>query len=181
MTFHREQLNDPHFDRIMLIPQLNEWADIEDIYDKIPEIIICPEEMDSDMDSFQNECDNKENLLAIQARSPIPSGPFLVVNSVPGDNSPFGDIIWHQGSRPIMLPPGVVQPSDQLIDGDKMIVEGTITKNGRSYHTGDCSSGKIYINLKFTSYLPNIGGKVMMIVRLKEADRSCPWACVKII
>ena len=73
------------------------------------------------------------------------------------------------------------QTSNVFDAENKMIVNATITHKGMNYHTARCDKGAIYIDLKFTSYLPNIGEDVRMIVRLKEADRACPFACVKVL
>lgn len=70
---------------------------------------------------------------------------------------------------------------DILDAENKMVVKATITHNGMNYHTARCDKGAIYIDLKFTSHLPAIGKEVTMIVRLKEADRACPFACVKVL
>ena len=70
---------------------------------------------------------------------------------------------------------------DILDAENKMVVQATITHKGMNYHTARCDKGAIYIDLKYTSYLPKIGEGVTMIVRLKEADRACPFACVKVL
>ena len=70
---------------------------------------------------------------------------------------------------------------DILDAENKMVVQATVTHKGMNYHTARCDKGAIYIDLKYTSYLPKIGEGVTMIVRLKEADRACPFACVKVL
>ena len=70
---------------------------------------------------------------------------------------------------------------DVLDAENKMVVKAVVTHNGMNYHTARCDKGAIYIDLKFTSHLPKVGEEVTMIVRLKEADRACPFACVKIL
>ena len=70
---------------------------------------------------------------------------------------------------------------DILDAENKMIVNATMTHIGMNYHTARCDKGAIYIDLKYTSYLPKIGENVTMIIRLKEADRACPFACVKVL
>ena len=81
--------------------------------------------------------------------------------------------------------PSVRLGPDKIFDildaENKMVVKATITHNGMKYHTARCDKGAIYIDLKFTSHLPAIGEEVTMIVRLKEADRACPFACVKVL
>tara|TARA_B100000686_G_scaffold344311_1_gene426697 strand:- start:103 stop:957 length:855 start_codon:yes stop_codon:yes gene_type:complete len=69
-----------------------------------------------------------------------------------------------------------------ILDAEnKMVVKAVVTHNGLNYHTARCDKGAIYIDLRFTSHLPAIGGETTMIVRLKEADRACPFACVKVL
>ena len=81
--------------------------------------------------------------------------------------------------------PSVRLGPDKIFDildaENKMVVNATITHNGLKYHTARCDKGAIYIDLKFTSHLPAVGEEVTMIVRLKEADRACPFACVKVL
>ena len=76
---------------------------------------------------------------------------------------------------------GPTKTFDILDAENKMVVNAIVTHNGLNYHTARCDKGAIYIDLKFTSYLPAIGEKVTMIVRLKEADRACPLACAKVL
>jgi hypothetical protein len=188
-TWHleRERLHD----EALLIVQLEEWVLLEEELDEYPmDVVIDPFEMNDEMDVFQDERDQKEELLATQSRSHLPGGEYLVPSeqwnrvrqgNIVDDFSMFCGSVWLPESRPMMLPPGVMQPSRQLVAGDKMIVEASTIRNGKNFHTGECSSGKIYIDLKFTSHIPAIGEKVLMIVRLKEVNRSMEWKCVKVI
>lgn len=185
----RERLHD----EALLIVQLREWNLLEEELDEYPiDVLIDPFEMNDEMDVFQDERDQKEELLATQARSHLPGGEYLVpseeLDAVRPPGRPGGRTrgmfcgsVWLPESRSMMLPPGVMQPSRQLVAGDKMIVEASTIRNGKNFHTGECSSGKIYIDLKFTSHIPAIGEKVLMIVRLKEVNRSMEWKCVKVL
>jgi hypothetical protein len=83
--------------------------------------------------------------------------------------------------RPRSVKLGPNKTFDTLDAENKMVVNAIVTHNGMNYHTARCDKGAIYIDPKFTSHLPAIGGKVTMIVRLKEADRACPFACVKVL
>ena len=176
-------------------------------------------------DKWVQEVQEKENLLAAQARSPQIGGEYLVPRQdvhwgigswqkslEDGSARFFLDGDWHQGvvdtyppwedlaearSQKIILFCGSVilpeqrrrsvllgsngQNSEFFDSENKMIVNATITHHGMNYHTARCDKGAIYIPLKFTSYLPKVGGNVRMIVRLKEADRACPLACVKVL
>ena len=88
-------------------------------------------------------------------------------------------ILPEQRAHSVRLGPN--KTYDILDAENKMVVNATLTHKGMNYHTARCDKGAIYIDLKFTSYLPDIGGDVKMIVRLKEADRACPFACVKVL
>ena len=88
-------------------------------------------------------------------------------------------ILPEKRAHSVRLGPGKVFG---VLDAEnKMVVNATITHKGMNYHTARCDKGAIYIDLKFSSYIPEIGEDVKMIVRLKEADRACPFACVKIL
>jgi hypothetical protein len=202
-------------DTRLLIAQLHEWAEIEDEYDLLPEHIICPHEMNEDMDNWQDKGDQKEELLAIQARSPLPGGTYLIPVQVDHRDGYFGRLQgeWPTGwentveenatfpytgrdqdgfdpfcsqlilseTRPQRHAPGVNQETRSFDSGEKIIVEATITRNGMKYHAGQCSSGNIYIDLKFTSHIPSIGEKVRMIVRLKGPGNAYTWKCAKVL
>tara|TARA_B100000519_G_C14174612_1_gene405609 strand:- start:109 stop:936 length:828 start_codon:yes stop_codon:yes gene_type:complete len=88
-------------------------------------------------------------------------------------------ILPEQRAHSVRLGPN--KTYDILDAENKMVVNATVTHNGLKYHTARCDKGAIYVDLKFTSHLPKIGEEVTMIVRLKEADRACPFACVKIL
>ena len=92
-----------------------------------------------------------------------------------------GSVILPEQRRSSFLLGKNAQPSEVFDAENKMIVNATITHKGMNYHTARCDKGAIYIDLKFTAYIPDIGGNVKMIVRLKEADRACPFACVKVL
>ena len=88
-------------------------------------------------------------------------------------------ILPEKRARSVRLGPD--KTFDVLDAENKMVVKAVVTHNGMNYHTARCDKGAIYIDLKFTSHLPKVGEEVTMIVRLKEADRACPFACVKIL
>jgi hypothetical protein len=190
------------YDAGLLIAQLHEWATIEDDYEKLPEHIICPIEMNDDMDKFQDQRDAKENLLRLQASSPMSGGYFMAPRlNIPWSTSQYMDENWEDQAekRARELPEGVVagwtlipeirchglsignsnETMFSLDESNRTIVNARITRKGHKFHTAECCLGRIYVPLKFTSYIPEVGGIVEMIVRVKEADRGAPLACVK--
>jgi hypothetical protein len=236
MTFslstHTEKSLDSaeRIEELLIFGQLEEWAAIEEDAEALEEVIIDDWEMNDEMDAWQDLRDQKEELLATQARSPLPPGPYLIpkpdganysgtvwgctgrhpggspsglsdgwedrsesyanitnsqttsfVHGYPGiNNSPFYNTLWLPETRPLIVPPGIFKTAKQLISGDKMLVEVKVSKKGTNFISGTSSKGGVYIDLKYTSYVPKIGENVWMIVRVKEADRSFPLQCVNI-
>jgi hypothetical protein len=97
------------------------------------------------------------------------------------ESNPFIGMVWLPEFRQPFLPPGVMTPSSQLDAGDRMVVEATITRNGHKFHSAECDKGSIYIDLKYSSHIPEVGGKVAMIVRLKDVTKAKRWMCVKVL
>ena len=97
------------------------------------------------------------------------------------ESNPFIGMVWLREFRQPFLPPGVMTPSSQLDAGDRMVVEATITRNGHKFHSAECDKGSIYIDLKYSSHIPEVGGKVAMIVRLKDVTKAKRWMCVKVL
>jgi hypothetical protein len=97
------------------------------------------------------------------------------------ESNPFIGMVWLPEFRQQFLPPGVMAPSSQLDAGDRMVVEATITRNGHKFHSAECDKGSIYIDLKYSSHIPEVGGKVAMIVRLKDVTKAKRWMCVKVL
>jgi len=166
-----------------------------------------------EMDQFTKDCDEKEALLAAQARSAPVGGEYIVPRYITADEfqdkahavamtyrqydvpttweeraeerametNPFIGMVWFPEVRQQFLPPGVIAPSSQLDSGDRMVVEATITRNGHKFHSAECDKGTIYIDLKYSSHIPEVGGKVTMIVRLKDVTKAKRWMCVKVL
>jgi hypothetical protein len=194
-----------------LISQLHEWNDIEETYESIPEVIIDMDEMNDDMDNFQDQRDAKENLLRLQASSPMSGGWFMAPRlNIPWSTSQYpGGLSWEDSAekRADELPEGVVagwtlipdireksltiknkhwrltvfSENPHLDVGNRTVVNAKLTRMGDKFHTAESKLGRIYVPMKFTSHLPGVGDTVSMIVRVKEADRGAPLACVKII
>tara|TARA_B100000676_G_C17229499_1_gene413179 strand:- start:267 stop:437 length:171 start_codon:yes stop_codon:yes gene_type:complete len=52
---------------------------------------------------------------------------------------------------------------------------------GNRYDNGDSKYGKVFIDKKFTKYLPEIGETVGMIIGLKGCGKTLPWVCMRVI
>jgi hypothetical protein len=191
--------------------QLLAWKEIEDEEEANPEVVIDPLEMNDDMDRFQDQMDAKENLLRFQASSPNSGGwaaaPRL---NIPWSTSQYRGDNWEDQAenRAHELPGGVIAGwryeapmrmknlSNEVIqraclgeirngfpldERNRTIVRATITRCGPKYHTAQCDLGRVYVDLKFTRHIPEVGAGVFMIVGMAEARRSAPFVCVKVL
>ena len=85
------------------------------------------------------------------------------------------------GGRVESHPPGIMKPSPSLDAKDRMLVDAVITKHGHKFHQARCDKGKIFIDLKFTAYVPEVGGTVKMFVQMKSVDKAYPLICRRIL
>jgi hypothetical protein len=95
--------------------------------------------------------------------------------------APFLGKVCAPELRPLEIPRGIFQTSTQLVSGDKMLVQGVMKRIGHKFLSASSDKGGVYIDLKYTSHVPDIGQKVWMIVRVKGGYTSHPLKCVKIL
>jgi hypothetical protein len=174
------------------------------------------QEMGDDMDLFWKEGCERENLLYLQAMSPLPSGDYIV----PDQNFPWGEaikeikglkeyseigynlpkwedlvmkrtedrcengeswwsgVIYYGGQRAQQLPPGVI--TQTLDDQDRVNTITTIKKKGHKFYLAESSYGDVYIDLKFTAYVPAVGEKAFMIIKKKALGKNAPFVCKRV-
>ena len=161
----------------------------------------------SDSEGFLKSCEEKEALLALQARSPLPGGWYLVPSVFQSLNIPdyeeaargYGDMDWedHVSSREVVrfagqawLDPSSRKPFHSLTEetagteldaGDRVVVNAKIVRIGHKFITAVCDKGDIYVDLKYTRWIPPVGEEVAMIVRLKDVTKAMRWMCVKVV
>jgi hypothetical protein len=70
---------------------------------------------------------------------------------------------------------------NQIDQQNRVIVDAKMTQFGANYHTAMCEFGRIHVPLKFNRYLKEIGEPMKMLVRIKEADRKHPFACIRVL
>jgi hypothetical protein len=168
------------------------------------------QEMGDDMDIFLKECDEKENLIRLQAKSPVPSGEYIV----PDENYPWGRVIseikgsdyeslnwedvvtertekyahtnpwwlgtvYYGGERTPILPPGVI--TDIIDDQDRVNTIVKIKQKGHKFCLAESSYGDVYIDLKFTAYVPDVGENVFMVIKKKPFGKNAPFVCKRIV
>ena len=64
---------------------------------------------------------------------------------------------------------------------NRVIVSAEMTQFGTNYHTAMCEFGRIHVPLKFNRYLNEIDEPMKMLVRLKQADKKHPFACIRVL
>jgi hypothetical protein len=179
-------------------------------------------EMSDDMDIFEKECETKENLINLQALSPLPSGEYYVPDEyyletagdvieeikykelnhkdaqIPyegptwedvvmervetrfKDGYPwFSDVIYYSGGRTPVLPPGVWN-TPLLDDQDRVCTIVAIKKKGNNFCIAESPYGDVYIDIKFISYVPDVGEHAVMVIKKKSLGKNAPFVCKRI-
>ena len=139
-----------------------------------------------DMDNFEDLCNRKEARHALLARSPQGAGIYLQPHGVQDDGcwnyrwSDFGTMECVRDGKSIQSLPErkkwATDPSELNVD-HRVMVEATILHKGVKHDNAVSGYGKIYIDKKFTKYLPNVGDKVSMVIGMKGCTASHPWNC----
>jgi hypothetical protein len=81
-------------------------------------------------------------------------------------------------SRPQCLYGEIYESED---NEGRIIVRGVMTNKGMNYMKATTPYGDCYINLKFTSYVPEIGEPLKMICRFQEPKMNIPMKCIKVV
>jgi hypothetical protein len=180
-------------------------------------------EMSDDMDLFEKECEKKENLIRLQAKSPLPSGEYFVPDKyfldtalglieeikykelnhkdtghvyegptweeatmeraktrAEGGYPWFTDIIYYQGRRTPILPPGVWE-TPLLDDHDRVCTIVDIKKKGHKFCLAESPFGDVYVDLKFTAYIPDVADSCVMVIKKKALGKNAPFVCKRIV
>ena len=180
-------------------------------------------EMSDDMDLFEEECEQKENLIRLQAKSPLPSGEYFVPDKyfletalglieeikykemnhkdagyvyegptweeavleraktrAEGGCPWFSDIVYYQGGRTPILPPGV-WGTPLLDDQDRVCTIVDIKKKGHKFCLAESPFGDVYVDLKFTAYIPDVGDSCVMVIKKKSLGKNAPFVCKRIV
>jgi len=136
-----------------------------------------------DMDTFELTCNKKESFHRLLAKSPQDGGKYWKYTAYPtGPNGAlqmgwgwFIDIPDLNSIRQKQSKKGLVE----LDEKNRIMTEIRITNRGTNYIQGICEYGKVYIDLKFTKYVPVVGGKVMCVIGL-NGKGSHPWKVYRV-
>ena len=128
--------------------------------------------MSSDMDSWEDIGNMKENYHRLLARSNQGNGIYLYNNSW---KTGYHYDSTH-GSRECFARKGL----DELDNRNRILVEAVVNKKGHKYVSMVSEYGKIFCDLKFTKYLPNEGEKVNCVVGIRGPESKLPLKCYHI-
>ena len=125
-----------------------------------------------DMDEFEDHCNMREAYHRLLAKSP--QGGRLEDDLIEGYEGTNGTEVVVLRNRKQFA-----NDSSELDARERIIADVTITKHGPKYFQGICDYGKVYIDLKFTRYVPKIGGKVFCVIGL-NGKGTHPWKVYRI-
>ena len=136
-----------------------------------------------DMEKFEDMCNMKEALHWLLAKSPQDGGNYWKYTAYPtGPNGAlqmgwgwFIDIPDFNSIRQKQSKKGLVE----LDEKNRIMTDVQITNYGPKYIQGVCDYGKVYVDLKFSKYVPMVGEKVTCVVGL-NGKGSHPWKVYRI-
>ena len=132
-----------------------------------------------EMDEFEENCNMREERHRLLAKSPQGAGTYYC--------QPFGTDEWAWSSPGTAYTlDGSTQPPrntyanmKEVDDKNRVATNVHITNRGAKYIQGNSKFGKVYIDLKFTRYVPTVGEDVFCIIGL-NGSLSMPWKCFRI-
>lgn len=136
-----------------------------------------------DMENFEDMCNMKEAFHWLLAKSPQDGGKYWKYTAHPtGPNRTlemkwgwFIDIPNFNSIRKKKSKKGLVE----LDDKHRIMTDVKIMRQGTNYIQGVCDYGKVYIDLKFTKYVPMVGEKVSCVIGL-NGKGTHPWKVYRI-
>ena len=129
----------------------------------------------NDMDNFEDYCNMREAYHALLAKSPQGGGQYLYHSDLTG-----GLVMSFQENEPIDARMKESSFNNEEVDEKNRIATSVeVTLKGNNYIQGTSKFGKVYIDLKFTKYVPEIGDTMNCIIGLNGGG-SMPWKCFRI-
>ena len=128
-----------------------------------------------DMEIFEDNCNMREARHELIARSPM-GGIYYNVSPA----MQFGDAL-DASQRELTPRKPRATDSSELDVNNRIITEATILNKGPKHDNALTDFGKVYIDKKFTRYVPSVGEKVNMVIGLKGCNVSHPWNCYRIV
>ena len=129
---------------------------------------------DEDLNNFEENCNMRERRHALIAGSPIGGAYYNL-------KPPYTDMFWDPSEKNLPMRKSRATDSSELDVNNRIIVEATILNKGPKHDNAVTEFGKVYIDKKFTRYVPPIGEKVKMVIGMKGCNASHPWTCYRIL
>ena len=131
-----------------------------------------------DMDDFEDRCNMREEYHRLIAKSP--QGGRIedssVAEWVPEYWGTNGDEVKELRDRN-----HISEGAEELDFRDRIMVEATMKNKGDNYMTATTKYGALYIDLKYTKYVPKIGEKFKCVMGIKGPTGNLPWKCYRIV
>ena len=112
-----------------------------------------------DMDDFEDKCNMREEYHRLIAKTPHPAQCGFTTR------------------RRYHSKEGV----EELDSKDRIMVEATMKNKGKNYMSATTKYGALYIDMKFTKYVPEIGEKFKCVMGIRGPTGNLPWKCYRIV
>ena len=127
---------------------------------------------EQDLDAFEEHCNIREARHSLIASSPQTWDPQTSHDEI--------DCIIKYFNNGKMRKQQAHDDSE-LDQKNRIIIEATILNKGTKHDNATTRFGKVYIDKKFTRYVPEVGKKVRMVIGMKGCGKTHPWNCYKIL
>ena len=130
-----------------------------------------------DMDNFEDMCNMKEAYHALLAKSPQGDGHYLQLHH----SDRIGGLVMNYHASEA-IDARMKQSSldlEEVDEKNRIMTTVKVTVKGSNYIQGTSKFGKVYIDLKFTKYVPVIGDTMNCIIGLNGGG-SMPWKCFRV-
>ena len=130
-----------------------------------------------DMDDFEDKCNMREEYHRLIAKTPQGGRD----DSSVADNMEMGNRLHERNivlrNRKKTSTEGV----EELDSKDRIMVEATMKNKGENYMSATTKYGALYIDMKFTKYVPEIGEKFKCVMGIRGPTGNLPWKCYRIV
>ena len=137
-----------------------------------------------DMDDFEEKCNMREEYHRLIAKSPQGGrvGDTDEYWGVTLNRSLVGGVADEDEVKQLRDRNHTsVESAEELDYRDRIMVEATVKNKGDNYMSATTKYGALYIDLKYTKYVPEIGEKFKCIMGIKGPTGNLPWKCYRIV
>jgi hypothetical protein len=130
-----------------------------------------------DMDDFEDMCNMREEYHRLIAKSPQGGRD----DSSVAHNMEMGNRLYERNAVLRNRIKTSTEGVEELDSKDRIMVEATMKKKGKNYMSATTKYGALYIDLKYTKYVPKIGEKFKCVMGIKGPTGNLPWKCYRIV